>query len=140
ENRHFLISTETDPAAEKHHRHQRRRAAERLAFSFRSTKGENALSLEEEFALLREEEAEPGQVHLLFVFLDLRKVRVVRHIGRQPFGQSIFHVESGVAGEIVRYGGRGLPVRRHPGDPVRFDFGIATLLLERGAEQWGGGG
>src|SRR5205823_214274 len=139
-NRHFLTSAETNPAAEKYQRHQTRRAAERLTFPGRRAKAENALPLEKEVALLREEEAEPRQVHLLFVFLDLRKVGVIRHIGGQALGQPVFHVESGIAGEIVRHGGAGLAVRGHRGDPVRFEFEIAALWRDLEADERGGGG
>ena len=45
-----------------------------------STEVEDALALEKELALLREEEAESGEVDLLLVVLDLSEIGVVGEV------------------------------------------------------------
>ena len=68
--------------------------------------------LEEEGALLGEEQAEAGQVDLLVVHLDLREVRVVRRVERDPLrdlelglpAELVAPVEGGLAAGVVARG------------------------------------
>ena len=76
-------------------RQRRLRAAER----------EDALSLEEEVALLGEEQAEARQVDLLLVLLHLREVRVYGEVGGQAARQAVLGVEAGVAVRSFRTAG-----------------------------------
>ena len=66
---------------------------------------EDALPLEEEVALLREEQAEARQVHLLLVDLDLRKVGVHRQVERHVAGDAVFRVDADVAIDLFDTGG-----------------------------------
>ena len=54
--------------------------------------GERAGALEEEVALLGEEQVEAGQVDLLFVYLHLREVGVHRQVGGQVLGEPVLDV------------------------------------------------
>ena len=62
---------------------------------------EDAPSLEEELALLRKEQVESRQVHLLLVDLDLREVGVVGEVGGEALGDAVLHVDADVAVEVV---------------------------------------
>ena len=53
---------------------------------------ERAGALEEEVALLGEEQVEAGQVDLLFVHLDLREVGVHRQVGGEVLGEPVLDV------------------------------------------------
>ena len=66
------------------------------------TERERALVLEEELALLREEQAEARQVDLRFVGLDLREVGVVREVGAQALRQPVLQIEAHVCVQIAR--------------------------------------
>ena len=53
--------------------------------------------LEEELALLRKEQAEARQVHLLLVGFDLREVGVVGEVRRSVLGDGIPRVDADLA-------------------------------------------
>jgi hypothetical protein len=57
--------------------------------------------LEEELALFRKEQAEPGEVDLLLVGFRLREIRVVGEVGGQVLGQAILHVDAEVRIRLV---------------------------------------
>ncbi len=59
------------------------------------------MSFEKEVTFLRKKEAEPGEVDLLLVVLDLSEVGVVGEIGRQTPSQPILDVETHVDIEVV---------------------------------------
>src|SRR6185503_12644927 len=80
---------------------RRRRLAERAGDAAAAREVEQAAPLEEELALLREEQVEAGEVHLLLVDLHLREVGVVGEVGGEVGGQSVFDVAADIAGEIV---------------------------------------
>ncbi len=63
---------------------------------------EHAGVLEEEVALLREEQVEARQVDLLLVGLDLREVGVDGEVPRQARGHAVLHVEAGVVVLVER--------------------------------------
>ena len=65
------------------------------------TEVEDAGVLQEEVALLREVQREPGQVRLQLVDFDLGEVRVPGQVERQRAGDSPLQVES-----VVAVGGR----------------------------------
>ena len=67
---------------------------------------EDARVLEEEVALLGEEQAEARQVDLLLVGFDLREVGVDREVPRQPGRDAVLHVEAGVVVLVERHAGR----------------------------------
>ena len=91
-----------DAPAEEHHRDVVRhevtlRAGPSTAVTAATTrltlhaaKGKDPLPFEKEVALLGKEHAEARQVHLLLIFLNLRKVGVVGEIRREPFRQPTF--------------------------------------------------
>ena len=54
---------------------------------------EDAAPFEEEIALLREEQAEARQVHLLLVDFDLREVGVDREVGGEVRGDAVLRVD-----------------------------------------------
>ena len=94
-DRHGPPGVEADaPAVEQHRRvaAAARHAAER----------EGVAVLEEELALLGKEQAEPRQVDLLLVGLDLREIGVEREVGDQVLRDGVLHVEPRVAAEVVR--------------------------------------
>ena len=78
---------------------QRRRVAAEVAGA---AEVEDALVLEEEVALLGEEQAEARQVDLLLVGLDLGEVGVVGEVGGQAPRDAVLHVEADVAAEGAR--------------------------------------
>ena len=53
-------------------------------------------------ALLREEQTEPRQIHLLLVRLNLGKIGVHRDVGHQTLGDAVLHIEPQVPGDVVR--------------------------------------
>jgi len=57
-----------------------------------------ACALEEEGPLLREEQAEPREVHLFLVCFDLREVGVVRDVGGNVRRHAVFRVEADLEG------------------------------------------
>ncbi len=75
--------------------------ARELARPGLAAEGEDALVLEEELALLGEVEAEPGEVDLLLVGLDLREVGVHGQIRHQVLGDAVLDVEPRVRGRVV---------------------------------------
>jgi hypothetical protein len=89
-----------------------------------AAKRERPLVLEEEVALLRKEEAEPCEVDLLFIGLDLREVGVDREVGNEPLRDAIFQVETGFGFRVVQHAGRRQLVRRHAGDRIRLDIHV----------------
>ena len=56
----------------------------------------------EELALLGEEEAEPRQVHLLLVDLDLREIGVIGEVGREVLRHAVLDVNAEGAVAFVR--------------------------------------
>jgi hypothetical protein len=58
-----------------------------------------ALILEEELALLGEEQADARQVDLLLVRFHLREIAAIREVPRQP-AAPVFQVESSVAAPV----------------------------------------
>ena len=63
----------------------------------RAPKSKMPRPFEEELALLRKQQAEPRQVHLLLVHFDLREVGVHRDVRGQVRGDAVLHVDAGVA-------------------------------------------
>ena len=72
-------------------------------------------ALEEEVALLREEQVEPRQVDLLLVNFDLREVGVDREIGGDVLRDAVFDVAANAAGGVVIDGRRHRAIGRHTG-------------------------
>ena len=85
------------PAVEE----DRRIAAGVLAGRLHAAERERALVLQEELALLREEQAEARQVDLLLIGLDLREVGVDREIGGEVLRDAVFHVDADVGRDVV---------------------------------------
>ena len=148
-DRHRLIAADPDPAAEEEDRHAARRPESPgrggALGSLRGAEGEDALPFEKELALLRKEEAEPGQVDLLGIRLDLREVGVPGQVGGEPAGDSDLGVHADV-GPVVPFeppgvgansGGVADGVRFHlhvPGAGRRFQAhqgGVGTDLGDR---------
>ena len=111
DDRHGARSAQADAAAVEERRGvaaelRRIRAGRRRRTSGghrRRSERECACTLEEEFALFGEHEVEPRQVHLRFVFLDLREIGVVREIGGKAFGDSVLDVEPGILFELIAH-------------------------------------
>ena len=84
--------------------------------------------LEEERALLREEQIEPREVHLLLVGFDLREVGVDREVGGEVRTHSPLHVDADAAPLFVELIGRsnGVILVRRPSA-----YGI-SLMSRRG--------
>src|SRR5207247_3605361 len=80
---------------------------------------EHPATLEEKVALLRKEEAEAGEVHLLFVDLDLGKVGVVGHISGQVCRQAVLRVDAEIAGDLGAGSRMRDAIRGDAGYPVR---------------------
>ena len=99
---------------------------------------EDALALEEELALLREEQAEPRQVDLLLVDLHLREVGVVGEVRRQVLGQAVLHVDAAVSVAVVRDRGRDGPVGVERADRVGLDLERAAVRRHLQAHQGAG--
>ena len=87
---------------------------------------ERAEALEKEVALLGKEQAEPGQVDLLFVDLHLREVGVDGEVGGQALRDAEFHVPAHAPGRVVGQRRRHGPVGGHAREPVRFQFHVAA--------------
>ena len=88
---------------------------------------EVAPTLQEELALLREEQAEPRQVDLLLVHLDLGEVGVEGEVCRQVARHAVLDVEPGLAVRGVAHRRRGREVRGDAADGVRLDLEVHTL-------------
>ena len=89
-------------------------------------KAEDAPSLEEELALLGEEQREAGQVHLPLVHLDLREVGIEREVGGQVTGDAVLDVEAARAAALVDYLRRGGQVGGQASDGVGLDLEVAA--------------
>jgi hypothetical protein len=144
ENRHGppLVQADT-PAVEKNRRVVRgrdRRGSTTTTTLIGAAKGERPLILEEEFALLGEEEAEPRQVDLLFVSFDLGKIRVVSEIRREVLGEPVFHVRAEVAAHIVERRCRGRNVGRDVRGDVGFDLEVPRASNHFETDHGGGHG
>ena len=108
-DRHLAAAVEPDAPAVEEERRRRWRveaaaqpaAAAQVARRAAAGEVEDAAALEEEVALLGEEQVEAGQVHLLLVDLDLREVGVVGEVGDEVGGDAVLHVEADLAVEIV---------------------------------------
>ena len=87
------------------------------------TELEDARVLEEEVALLRKEQAEPRQVDLLLVGLDLREVGVDGEVPRQAARDAVLHVEAGLEVADRRRLGRHA---RAAGEHVRLDAQVVA--------------
>src|SRR5262249_40623406 len=68
---------------------------------------EDAAIFEEEFPLLREDQVEASQIHLLFVDLDLREVRVHGGVSGQVRRDAVPRVNPEVALRVIVDNGRG---------------------------------
>src|SRR3970282_1108634 len=90
----------------------RRVARPRRVAGRRTAEGERPLILEKELTLFWKEQADPCEVHLLLVGLDLRKIGVVGEISGQVPGEAIFHVEPDVTTDVVRNPRRGAVIGR----------------------------
>ena len=127
---------DANAAAEEEHRRAARWAeaarGPRRRTAARTAEVEDPLPLQEELALFREEEAEPGEVDLLRVGLDLGEVGVVGEVGGEPAGDPYLGVHPEVPAEIALErpaldpGAGGVPdqVRLHldgPGTRRRFE-------------------
>ena len=96
---HLAALVEADaPAVEQH---RRVAGAGVLPGRDDAAEGERALVLEEELALLGKEQAEPRQVDLLLVGLDLGEVGVVGEVRGQALRHAVLHVDADVAAEVV---------------------------------------
>ena len=60
------------------------------------TKSESAGVFDKELTFFGKEEIEPGQVHLLLIDLDLRKVRTVRGIECERWCQAVLNIDSAI--------------------------------------------
>ena len=89
-------------------------------------KAEDAPPLEEELALLREEEREAGQVHLPLVHLHLREVGVQGEVGGQVLGDAVLDVDAGRAATLVVQRRVREQVGGHTADRVGFDLDVAA--------------
>ena len=87
---------------------------------------EDALPLQEELSLLREEETESRQVDLLLVHLDLGEVGVVGEVGREVLGYAIFYVQARVGVAVVGDLGVDGQVGPRPCDAVGLHLEVAT--------------
>ena len=76
---------------------------------------------QKELPLFGEEKAEPREVHLLFVHLDLGEVGVVREIGRQVVGDPDLEVQPRVGVEVIADLGIGGQVGLEARNAVRLD-------------------
>ena len=65
-----------------------------------AAKREDALALQEELALLREEQAEAREVDLLVVVFDLREVGAIGEVRGQAARDAVLHVHAGVAVQV----------------------------------------
>src|SRR6185503_13104340 len=88
-DRHFAPALEADAAAVE----QGRSIA---AIVIGAAEVEDTLVLEKEVSLLGEEQAEPGQVDLLLVGLDLGEIGVVGEVGGEAAGDTVLDVDPGV--------------------------------------------
>ena len=93
----FASAAQADPPAVED---LRREAGTKLAATAAAELKE-ALPFKEELALLRKRQAEPRQVDLRLVGLDLREIGVVREISRQARCQAVLHVEAPVGIDIA---------------------------------------
>jgi hypothetical protein len=94
---HRLVALQANaPAVEQ----DRRTSACLLATQGYAPEPEHPLVLEEELTFLREEQAEPCQVHLLLVGLHLREVGVVGEVGAQVLGHGVLRVEARVPAPV----------------------------------------
>ena len=59
-----------------------------------AAKREQTLVLQEKLPLLGEEQAEPGQIDLLCIHLNLGEIRIVGQIHGQTWSQTVFHIDS----------------------------------------------
>src|SRR5262249_4378977 len=90
----------------------------------RPAEGEQTGILEKELTLLRKEEAEASQVHLLLVRFHLREVRVVGEVAGEARWDRGFHVEAGVGAAVVRPRDRERAIGREVRDRIRLDLQI----------------
>ena len=138
QNRHGASLVEADPPAEEDGggvsaSKEARRAdtpprGPAAAGAGRPPEVEDPLTLQKELALLREEQAEPRQVDLLLVHLDLREIGVPGEVRRQILGESVLHVATRLAGAVVRDRGHGGPVGRERADHVGLDLERAVAF------------
>ncbi len=96
QHRHRLALAQPDLPAEEQQRHVARAVA-----GLHAAEVEDALALDEEVALLGEEQAEAGQVDLLQVLFHLGEVGPHGGVEDQAAGQPVLEVEAGVGVEIV---------------------------------------
>ena len=83
---------------------------------------EDAAPLEKELPLLREEQVEAGEVHLLLVHLDLGEVGVVGEVRGEAPGDAVFQVDAHLAVARPARGGTSPRVGGHAADGVRLDL------------------
>src|SRR5262245_22538383 len=87
-------------------------------------KRKDAESLEKEIALLRKEQVETCQVHLLLIDFHLREVRLEREISRQIFIDAVFHISANAGLTIVSLRNRSSVVGRDTQERIWLHFQI----------------
>ena len=105
-NRNHPAAIEADPPAVEQRRRVRAGLAEPTAGAA-AGEVEVAAPLEEEVALLGQEQAEPGEVHLLLVHLDLREVGVHGEVGGDVGRHAVLEIAAELRVEVAAH-------RRHP--------------------------
>ena len=120
QNRHDVAALQPDTPAEKQCGHPG--AAQTAA----PREVEVPATFEKELAFLREEQAEPRQVHLLLIDFDLGEVGVVGEVGRQVLRHPVLHVEPELPVQPVPCRGIGVEVGGHASDAIRLDLDLAT--------------
>ena len=83
---------------------------------------EDAPAFEEELPLLRKEEVEAGQVHLLLVHLHLCEVGVVGEVGGQVLGEAVLEVDAERTVTLPPLRWLDAPIGRHAADGVGLDL------------------
>ena len=68
------------------------------------------------------EQAEPCQVHLLLIHLDLREIGVVGEVGREVLRQAILDIDPEVSVALVRDERHGVDIGGQRADRIRFDL------------------
>ena len=151
DDRHHRPLLETDPARVEERRRipapERAAAPAAADLTQRTVAGaraaaagevEDAAPFQEELALLGEEQAEAGQVHLLLVRLDLREVGVPGEVGGEVLGQAVLDVEADIPIQFGRW--VGVDDGRGSADGVRLDVEDVALVGQLQTHQHGGVG
>ena len=103
-------------------RHRRQTA------SARAPRRQTAPGSREELPLLGKKQAEPGEVDLLGIRLDLGKIGVDGEVGRQILRQAVLNVEAEVPAEVIGNLRCRSPIATDLRDRVRLDLEVAASL------------